>query len=122
MNKQNKAKIQVFYDGACGLCAREINHYKTIAPTGVFEWVDVMHDASPFEAIGYTKQDGLKALHVRDQSGEMHIGIDAFAVIWAQMRRWRVLAFFIKLPIIHHIARLFYRIFAAWRFKKLGYQ
>ena len=26
----------VFYDGKCGLCSKEINHYKKIAPNGKY--------------------------------------------------------------------------------------
>ena len=37
-NKIEEAKkenlVTVFYDGKCGLCSKEINHYKKIAPTG----------------------------------------------------------------------------------------
>ena len=28
--------IQVFYDGKCGLCAKEIEYYKGIVPQGIF--------------------------------------------------------------------------------------
>ena len=28
--------VTVFYDGKCGLCSREINHYKKIAPNGKY--------------------------------------------------------------------------------------
>ena len=33
--------ITVFYDGKCGLCSKEINHYKKIAPQGIFNWQDI---------------------------------------------------------------------------------
>ena len=32
--KKNENLVTVFYDGKCGLCSKEINHYKKIAPTG----------------------------------------------------------------------------------------
>ena len=35
MMKENENNlVTVFYDGKCGLCSKEINHYKKIAPTG----------------------------------------------------------------------------------------
>ena len=37
--------ITVFYDGKCGLCAREIGYYRRIAPDGVFVWQDVSESA-----------------------------------------------------------------------------
>ena len=46
--RRNKM-IKVFYDGKCGLCAKEINHYKEIAPQGIFEWVDVTESPKRLE-------------------------------------------------------------------------
>lgn len=113
--------IRVFYDGKCGLCRREIAHYQRIAPIGVFTWVDIAVTPEPFAALGYAVHDGLRALHVLDEAGKMHIAVDAFIVIWQHLPRWRLLAVIAKLPIIHFAASRFYSVFAAWRFKKLGY-
>lgn len=113
--------IAVFYDGKCGLCRREIEHYKRIAPEGVFEWVDITVAPESFTALGFTVSDGLRALHVRDAYGKIHIGVDAFIVIWRKLPYWRILGKFAALPIIHPLAYFMYEKFAAWRFKKLGY-
>ena len=113
--------IDVFYDGACGLCAREINHYKKIAPENTFNWIDITKTAQPFTSLGYKFSDGLKALHVRDTAGNMHIGVNAFIVIWQHLEGWKILAFLVNLPIVNSIAAFTYRHFARWRFKKLGY-
>ncbi|MFT7460831.1 MAG: hypothetical protein ACI909_003521, partial [Planctomycetota bacterium] len=37
--------IRVFYDGKCGLCSKEINHYRRIARNGVFNWPDITESA-----------------------------------------------------------------------------
>ena len=113
--------ITVFYDGTCGLCRREIGHYMRIAPAGAFHWVDITTAPTSFIALGHTVADGLKALHARDEAGIMHVGVNAFILIWRQLPRWRFLALFARLPLIHPVATWLYRIFAAWRFKKLGY-
>ena len=119
---RESAKITVFYDGACGLCAKEIAHYQNIAPAGVFHWIDITRDSAPFTERGYKVADGLKALHVEDRSGAMHLGVDGFIVIWQELKRWRILATLMGLPGIRHAARFAYRHFARWRFKKLGYE
>ncbi len=113
--------ITVFYDGKCGLCRREIAHYMHIAPKGVFEWMDITVTPEPFTTLGYSVPAGLKALHVRDDAGGMHVGVDAFIAIWLQLPRWRMLAALVRLPIIRPLAKGLYRMFAEWRFKKLGY-
>ena len=111
--------ISVFYDGKCGLCRREIQHYKRIAPEGVFDWVDITVDASSLEKLGVAYADGLKLLHAQDAQGKLHVGVDAFILIWQQMPRWRLLAHIIALPIIRTVANKAYNGFAAWRFKRL---
>jgi predicted DCC family thiol-disulfide oxidoreductase YuxK len=113
--------ITVFYDGKCGLCRREIEHYKRIASVGIFEWVDITITPEIFTALGFTVSDGLRALHLRDASGKMHIGVDGFIVIWQKLPYWWMLGKCARLPFIHPLAYFLYEKFAAWRFKKLGY-
>ena len=42
--------IEVYFDGKCGLCSKEIAYYQSIAPSGIFVWMDIATDASPLEA------------------------------------------------------------------------
>jgi predicted DCC family thiol-disulfide oxidoreductase YuxK len=111
--------ITVFYDGKCGLCSKEINHYRKIAPSKIFNWQDITESADELNQEGITLAEGLRLLHAKDNSGQIHVGVDAFILIWKQLSRWRVLAFLVGLPIIRHIANASYRAFANWRFKRL---
>jgi predicted DCC family thiol-disulfide oxidoreductase YuxK len=114
--------ITVFYDGKCGLCSREINHYRKIATPGVFAWIDITVDPEPFTTMDIPVNEGLKALHVINNDGKLHKGVDAFIIIWQALAyRWRFLAAMISLPVIHPAAKILYRQFANWRFKHLGY-
>lgn len=109
----------IFYDGKCGLCRREIEHYKRIAPVGVFAWVDITVDPSVTQTIGISYANGLKLLHAQDAQGKLHVGVDAFLLIWQQIPRWRILAVMVALPLIRPLANSAYRVFAAWRFNRL---
>ena len=111
--------ITVFYDGACSLCAREIGYYRRIAPAGVFVWQDITESAESLAREGVSLAQGLRLLHVKDNAGRLHIGVDAFIVIWKALRRWRLLALVVDLPIVHPIANYAYRAFATWRFARL---
>jgi predicted DCC family thiol-disulfide oxidoreductase YuxK len=113
--------ITDFYDGKCGLCRREIEHYKHIAPEGIFIWQDITTNASMLESLGITYADGLKLLHAQDAQGKIHIGVDAFLLIWQQMPRWRILAKIVGAPIIRPLVNTVYLSFAAWRFKRLSH-
>jgi predicted DCC family thiol-disulfide oxidoreductase YuxK len=114
--------ITVFYDGKCGLCRREIEHYKRIAHQGIFDWVDITKTPDPFTSRGYVVKEGLKALHVEDGNGRMRIGMAAFGVIWSGLPwAWPLLSYPLRVPLILSLAEAIYFRFAAWRFKRLGY-
>lgn len=113
--------ITVFYDGACGLCRREMNHYRAIAGEGVFDWCDITERADALAGTGIAYVDALRLLHARTADGRMHIGVDAFIVMWRNLPRWRYLARFVALPGVRQMAQLVYRAFAHWRFKRLAH-
>jgi predicted DCC family thiol-disulfide oxidoreductase YuxK len=113
--------ITVFYDGKCGLCSKEINHYRKIAPAGIFDWQDVTKSADELKKEGISLHKGLKLLHAKDNNGGIHVGVDAFILIWKQLKRWHVLAILFGFPIIRQIANGIYRIFASWRFTRLAH-
>ena len=80
--------ITVFFDDKCGLCSKEIAHYKKIA-SNEFEWIPISTDKGRLKKYGIETVDALKLLHVVDHSGVVHQGVDSFFVIWRHLRRWR---------------------------------
>jgi predicted DCC family thiol-disulfide oxidoreductase YuxK len=110
--------VTVFYDGQSGLCSREIKHYRKIAANGIFNCQDITEDVSKLETYGVSYVDGLRFLHATDQQGQLYVGVDAFILIWTQIKRWRLLADLISLPVIYHLADSVYRVFARWRFNR----
>lgn len=110
--------ITVYYDSRCGLCRREINHYKSIASGNRFIWKDAIDHADELEKKNVSITQALLALHAEDQTGTLHKGVDAFILIWSELPRWRWLSHVVRLPLIRPIARFAYRIFAEWKFKR----
>lgn len=111
--------IEVYYDGQCGLCSKEINYYKSIAPEGLFDWQDITQTDDGLEKHNIRLSDALRLLHAQDHNGSLHIGVDAFILIWRNMPYWRLLGWFANLSIIKPIASFAYEKFAAWRFSRL---
>ena len=109
----------IYYDGKCGLCSREIRYYQTIAPQGRFIWHDIAHDPAPLAAFDVSQEAALRRLHAHDAHGRLHVGVDAFALIWRYLPRWRLASFLIRLPVIYQIASFAYRRFADYRFTQL---
>jgi predicted DCC family thiol-disulfide oxidoreductase YuxK len=111
--------IKVFYDGKCNLCSSEINYYRRISPTGIFDWVDINLMHSDFVNTGIKVSDALKILHVIDNNNKLHLGVDAFIIIWKNLSYWKILARIVSIPIIRQIVNITYRAFANWRFNRL---
>ncbi|MGB2492066.1 MAG: DCC1-like thiol-disulfide oxidoreductase family protein, partial [Candidatus Puniceispirillum sp.] len=49
--------IQIYFDGKCGLCSKEIRYYQHIAPEGIFAWHDVATDPAPLQPLGVEQAD-----------------------------------------------------------------
>ena len=58
-------------------------------------------------------------LHAIDQNANIKIGVDAFILIWSKLRFWNMLSVFVSLPVIYSLAKITYKTFAGYRFKKL---
>ena len=110
--------VTVFYDGLCGLCSREIAHYKKIAPEGIFTWVDIAKNPQALEAHNINVIDALKYLHVIDKNGFTHTGVRSFQVIWEQLPRWKILSKLLRFKIFYFVADFLYIRFASWRFER----
>ncbi|MCV6625486.1 MAG: DUF393 domain-containing protein [Cellvibrionaceae bacterium] len=113
--------ISVYYDGKCGLCNKEINYYRRIAPAGVFAWRDVHQAEAELAALDISVVQALELLHSRDASGRIHVGVDSFILIWQQLRGWRYLAVLVGLPLIKPLTDAAYRWFARRRFQRLDH-
>jgi len=112
-------KIIVLFDGKCGICSKEIAFYKKIAPSDQFIWEDV-NAINSKEKYNIELISALKHLHVIDNE-KVLIGVDAFARIWKNIKYFKFLSFFIRLPLIYSLAKYAYHIFAEYRFKRLRY-
>lgn len=64
--------ITVFYDGKCGLCSGEINHYGKIAPDDFFGWQDIAESADRLDEEDITLAKGLKLPHAKAGDGRIH--------------------------------------------------
>ncbi len=108
-------KLSVYYDGLCHLCSREINHYKKMQGAENIRFVDIT--GAEFNA-KIEQLDPIqihKVMHVRDRSGKLHLGVDAFLQIWLEYQWLRPLVPVAKFFPIYWLLRFFYAIFAKIR-------
>lgn len=108
------ARLQIFYDGLCHLCSREINHYRKKAIPGTVEFVDITSSSFDPVAEGFDPKRVNLHLHAR-LDGQLFIGVDAFRAIWSVIPGYGWLKSLTGLPIVYHVSKLLYAIFARIR-------
>ena len=116
--QRNPSMISVLFDGKCNLCSKEINYYRRIAPKNTFNWVDITKTPGELDKFEIKLSDGLRLMHVADSRGNIFTGVDAFIIMWKQIKYWKFLGLFVSLPIVKQIANLLYQYFADWRFNR----
>ncbi|MEM6438470.1 MAG: DUF393 domain-containing protein [Pseudomonadota bacterium] len=79
------AACEVFYDGACPLCRREIATYRKMDGMDAIDWRNVAADE--FAAPDLDRDAALKRFHVRLESGEIVSGARAFLAVWRRSPR-----------------------------------
>lgn len=107
--------LQVFYDGSCSVCAREMEAYRHKEHGGRLLFVDIgapEFDPAPF---GITLDAFMYEMHCIDREGHIYRGVEAFRAIWLafpESARYRLLAALIDLPGVNRLARFIYRVVA----------
>lgn len=109
--------ISVFYDGKCGLCAREIAFFKKRRAKTSIVWHDIARNPESLKERGISQSEALMFMRVEDSDGRLHSGVDAFIVMWGQFRGWALIARLLALPGIHTLAGRAYGYFARKRFE-----
>ena len=76
-------KLQVYFDGLCPLCSREIDVYRKKDKAGAIEFVDISHPEFTAEKEGLHPRRVQEVFHVRETaSGKLLTGVDGFIAIW----------------------------------------
>lgn len=111
-------RTQVYFDGGCPICTREIATYRRAAGAEALCFVDVSQPDAAL-APGLTREAALARMHVRRADGRMTSGAAAFAALWSALPGWAWLGRMASLPWVAPILELGYRGFLmlrrAWR-------
>lgn len=110
--------LKIFYDGACSVCAGEIEHYRRKDQGGLLLPVDISAADFDPQTYGIPMSAFMFELHAIDREGTVYRGVDAFWAIWRAFPGsplFRALGTLVTLPILRSFARLGYRGFARIR-------
>jgi predicted DCC family thiol-disulfide oxidoreductase YuxK len=116
-------KVQVFFDGACPICSREVKHYRARDRHGRIEWIDIANPAFHAPAYGLDPARVQQMMHARLSDGRVVTEVRAFVKIWEVLPPGLVttpLRWLLKIPGMIAVANVFYRLFARNRYRLTG--
>jgi predicted DCC family thiol-disulfide oxidoreductase YuxK len=99
--------LQVYYDGGCPVCSREIAFYRARPGADGFVWVDVSSEAEL--GAGLCREVAMARMHVRRPDGTLLSGAAAFAEMWRRMPGFKWLGWLLAMPPFGAFAELGYR-------------
>ncbi len=111
--------VQVFYDGDCPLCAREISLLRRLDRRGRIRFTDIAAPGFDATAYGKTWQTLMEQMHARLDDGRWVQGVEAFRQIYRAVGLGPLVAL-TRLPGLSHLLEWGYRIFAGNRLKWTG--
>ncbi len=111
--------IEIFYDGDCPLCRREINMVRRLDRRSRLRLTDI--SAADFDAAAYplSMADFMGEIQGRLPGGDWVTGVEVFRRMYAAVGgRWLVPI--TRLPVISHLLDFGYRVFARNRLRWTG--
>ncbi|MGF1462829.1 MAG: thiol-disulfide oxidoreductase DCC family protein [Maricaulaceae bacterium] len=103
-------RLVMYHDGACPICAAEVDHYRKADREDRIAFVDASAEAETLSAHGVDPTAALDRLHVRLPNGRIATGARAFVAVWAQLPGWRRIAPIAGAPPFIWLLELGYRL------------
>jgi len=115
IEKSSKPTTTVFFDGACPLCAAEIDFYRKRRGAERLTLVDVSTCPDGTVAEGLTTDEARKRFHVLRDDGRIVSGGQAFTAIWSSLPSFSWLSWIFRARPLAWVLDRAYDIFLRWR-------
>lgn len=114
MDVQNDTVLEVIYNSVCPICEAGICAFKKkVDPAhGRYIWLDINTAPKRLSGYGVTVDDVRLKIHAIDRDGNLRVGMEAVAAIWAEIPLYKSLAFLARLPILNRLAAGLYHVTA----------
>lgn len=111
--------VEVFYDGECPLCMREIRMLQRRDKRARIQFTDIAAPAFRAQAYGRTQADLMARIHGRLPDGTWIEGVEVFRRLYGAIGFGPLVAI-TRLPGLSHLLRLAYHLFARNRLRLTG--
>ena len=118
LNK-NSSEIEVFFDGGCPLCVREISLLRTWDRRGRIKFTDIDDPAFATTDVGKSYDELMKQMHGRLADGTWVTGVDVFRRMYAAVG-FGPLVWISRWPGISQLLGVGYQVFARNRLWMTG--
>lgn len=112
--------VEVYFDGECPLCVREINMLKRLDhPRTRIRFTDIAAENFRAEETGKTWQTLMGSIHGRDREGNWIEGVDVFRALYEAVGFRRMVGVS-RLPVVRDALRFAYFVFSRYRLRLTG--
>ena len=112
-------ELELFYDGACPLCSREISFIRLLDRKSKIKCTDISLEEFDPKQYGKEIATFIKIIQCRTFDGRWIEGVEVFRQIYSRIG-FRSIVFFTRIPGISHLLNLVYRTFAKNRLRLTG--
>jgi len=116
---QDLSRFQVFFDGACPLCRREINWLRKRDRHRKIEFIDIASPEFCEKQFGKSFNELMREIHGRTEEGRWVTGVEVFRHLYDAAGFQRVVRVS-RWPIVRHGLNVSYRVFAKYRTRITG--
>ncbi len=107
--------LTIFHDDSCVICRTEMARFYSIYSADM-DLIALSHGADELEQHGIKLEDALTLMHVIDEQGKLHIGMEAIRLMYRRLGKPKT-AWFTSLPVLRGFFDWLYPIFARHRYK-----
>ncbi|MEY4548649.1 MAG: hypothetical protein RL685_4844 [Pseudomonadota bacterium] len=118
-NSQNPFDVEVFYDGECPLCLREIRMLRSRDRQDRIRFTDIAAAGFDASALGVTREVLMGRIHGRLPDGKLIDGVEVFRRLYAAVGFARLVGL-TRLPGITQLLDVAYDAFAKNRLRLTG--
>jgi predicted DCC family thiol-disulfide oxidoreductase YuxK len=111
--------IEVFYDGACPLCAREVRMLQGLDRDRRIRFIDIAADRFDSQEVGVPWAALAARMHARLPDGRLIDGVEVFRRMYAAVGFARLVAL-TRWPGVAQLLEIAYRLFARFRHRLTG--
>jgi predicted DCC family thiol-disulfide oxidoreductase YuxK len=115
----NPYEVEVFFDGDCPLCRREISLLKRWDKRERIRFTDIAAAGFDPAIYGMTQDRLMAEIHGRDTQGNWLVGVEVFRRLYAAVG-FEPLVAATRWPLIRHALDAAYRLFAPQRLRLTG--